>query len=193
MRRHLVPAAGDGEPRCPRCPSDGGQPRCPSDGGQPWESLPPSKIIRHMTLLSSLNGPQDLKRLDQRAACSSSAPRFAPPSSTRSPRTGGHLGSSLGVVELDVVLHRLLDSPTDRIVWDTGHQAYAHKLLTGRLDRLRDAAPARRRRRLPASLRESDHDVMDGGHAGTGLSIAEGLALARDERGTRRAHRGGRR
>ena len=68
-------------------------------------------------------------------------------------KTGGHLGSSLGVVELTIALHRLLESPRDQIVWDTGHQAYAHKLLTGRLEQLRHAAPARRRRRLPAPHR----------------------------------------
>jgi 1-deoxy-D-xylulose-5-phosphate synthase len=96
-------------------------------------------------------------------------------------RTGGHLGSSLGVVELTIALHRLLESPRDRIVWDTGHQAYPHKLLTGRLeafDTLRqlDGVGGFPRRS------ESVHDVFDGGHAGTGLSIAEGLAEARDLR-----------
>ncbi|MBM4409622.1 MAG: 1-deoxy-D-xylulose-5-phosphate synthase, partial [Chloroflexi bacterium] len=96
-------------------------------------------------------------------------------------RTGGHLGSSLGVVELTIALHRLLDSPHDRIVWDTGHQAYPHKLLTGRFsnfDTLRqiDGIGGFPRRS------ESEHDVFDGGHAGTGLSIAQGLAVSRDLR-----------
>ena len=95
--------------------------------------------------------------------------------------TGGHLGSSLGVVELTIALHRLLESPRDRIVWDTGHQAYPHKLLTGRLEafgtlRQLDGVGGFPRRS------ESAHDVFDGGHAGTGLSIAEGLAEARDLR-----------
>ena len=97
--------------------------------------------------------------------------------------TGGHLGSSLGVVELAVALHRLLDSPTDRLVWDTGHQAYAHKLLTGRLDRFDTLRQLGGLGGFPRRS-ESEHDVFDGGHAGTGLSIAEGLALARDQRGT---------
>jgi 1-deoxy-D-xylulose-5-phosphate synthase len=97
--------------------------------------------------------------------------------------TGGHLGSSLGVVELTVALHRLLDSPTDRLVWDTGHQAYAHKLLTGRLDRFGTLRQLGGVGGFPRRT-ESEHDVFDGGHAGTGLSIAEGLALARDQRGT---------
>jgi len=95
--------------------------------------------------------------------------------------TGGHLGSSLGVVELTVALHRLLDSPTDKIVWDTGHQAYAHKLLTGRLDEFGTLRQLGGVGGFPRRS-ESEHDVFDGGHAGTGLSIAEGLALARDQR-----------
>ncbi len=95
--------------------------------------------------------------------------------------TGGHLGSSLGVVELTIALHRLLESPRDRIVWDTGHQAYPHKLLTGRLQ---DFGTLRQLGGVGGFPRrsESEHDVMDGGHAGTGLSIAEGLAAARDIR-----------
>jgi 1-deoxy-D-xylulose-5-phosphate synthase len=97
--------------------------------------------------------------------------------------TGGHLGSSLGVVELTVALHRLLESPVDRIVWDTGHQAYAHKLLTGRLERFGTLRQLGGVGGFPRRS-ESRHDVMDGGHAGTGISIAEGLAIARDLRGS---------
>lgn len=97
--------------------------------------------------------------------------------------TGGHLGSSLGVVELTVALHRVLESPVDRLVWDTGHQAYAHKLLTGRLASFGTLRQLGGLGGFPRRA-ESDHDVMDGGHAGTGISIAEGLALARDSRGT---------
>jgi len=96
-------------------------------------------------------------------------------------RTGGHLGSSLGVVELTIALHRLLESPRDRIVWDTGHQAYPHKLLTGRLDRFGTLRQLDGVGGFPRRS-ESAHDVFDGGHAGTGLSIAEGLAEARDIR-----------
>ena len=97
-------------------------------------------------------------------------------------QTGGHLGSSLGVVELTVALHRVLASPRDRIVWDTGHQAYAHKLLTGRYEHFGTLRQLGGVGGFPRRS-ESDHDVMDGGHAGTGISIAEGLALARDLRG----------
>jgi transketolase N-terminal domain/subunit len=95
--------------------------------------------------------------------------------------TGGHLGSSLGVVEITLALHRLLESPRDRIVWDTGHQAYAHKLLTGRLSRFHTLRQIDGVGGFPRRA-ESPHDVFDGGHAGTGLSIAQGLATARDMR-----------
>jgi 1-deoxy-D-xylulose-5-phosphate synthase len=95
--------------------------------------------------------------------------------------TGGHLGSSLGVVEVTLALHRLLESPRDHIVWDTGHQAYAHKLLTGRLDQFHTLRQLNGIGGFPRRS-ESPHDVMDGGHAGTGLSIAQGLATARDLR-----------
>ena len=95
--------------------------------------------------------------------------------------TGGHLGSSLGVVELTIALHRLLESPRDKIVWDTGHQAYPHKLLTGRLDRFGTLRQLDGVGGFPRRT-ESEHDVFDGGHAGTGLSIAQGLAEARDLR-----------
>jgi 1-deoxy-D-xylulose-5-phosphate synthase len=95
--------------------------------------------------------------------------------------TGGHLGSSLGVVEITLALHRLLESPRDHIVWDTGHQAYAHKLLTGRLDRFHTLRQIDGVGGFPRRS-ESPHDVFDGGHAGTGLSIAQGLATARDLR-----------
>jgi 1-deoxy-D-xylulose-5-phosphate synthase len=94
-------------------------------------------------------------------------------------QTGGHLASSLGAVEIAIALHRVMDSPHDRIVWDTGHQAYAHKLLTGRAA---DFGTLRQVDGVGGFPRrsESDHDVFDGGHAGTGVSIAAGLAAARD-------------
>src|SRR5664280_24969 len=86
-----------------------------------------------LSVLASLNGPRDLKKLDGdqlRELCDDIRGTIIGTVA----KTGGHLGSSLGVVELTVTLHRLLDSPQDKIVWDTGHQAYAHKLITGRLD-----------------------------------------------------------
>ena len=94
-------------------------------------------------------------------------------------QTGGHLASSLGAVEIALALHRVMDSPRDRIVWDTGHQAYAHKLLTGRADRFDTLRQVGGIGGFPRRG-ESEHDVFDGGHAGTGVSIAVGLAAARD-------------
>jgi 1-deoxy-D-xylulose-5-phosphate synthase len=94
-------------------------------------------------------------------------------------QTGGHLASSLGAVEIAIALHRVMDSPRDRIVWDTGHQAYAHKLLTNRWQRFDTLRQLDGIGGFPRRS-ESDHDVFDGGHAGTGVSIAAGLAAARD-------------
>ena len=94
-------------------------------------------------------------------------------------QTGGHLASSLGTVELTLALHRVMDSPRDRIVWDTGHQAYAHKLLTGRAERFDTLRQLEGVGGFPRRT-ESEHDVFDGGHAGTGVSIGIGLAAARD-------------
>ena len=96
-------------------------------------------------------------------------------------KTGGHLASSLGAVELTLALHRVMDSPRDRLVWDTGHQAYAHKLLTGRWDRFDTLRQLGGIGGFPRRS-ESEHDVFDGGHAGTGVSIGVGLAAARDAR-----------
>jgi len=93
--------------------------------------------------------------------------------------TGGHLASSLGTVEIALALHRVMDSPRDRIVWDTGHQAYPHKLLTDRWDRFDTLRQVGGIGGFPRRT-ESEHDVFDGGHAGTGVSIGVGLAAARD-------------
>jgi 1-deoxy-D-xylulose-5-phosphate synthase len=95
---------------------------------------------------------------------------------------GGHLGSNLGAVELTIALHRVLDSPTDAIIWDTGHQAYAHKLLTGRRARF---PTLRRPRGLSGypNRAESPHDWVENSHASTALSYAYGLAAARRRAG----------
>jgi 1-deoxy-D-xylulose-5-phosphate synthase len=92
-------------------------------------------------------------------------------------QTGGHLGASLGTVELTIALHAELQSPRDRIVWDVGHQAYGHKLLTGRLDGF---GTLRQHGGISGFLRrvESEHDVMGAGHASTSISYATGLAEA---------------
>ena len=133
-----------------------------------------------MPILDTLQGPADLRGLSD-AELERLASELRETIIRTVAVTGGHLGSSLGVVELTIALHRLLESPRDRIVWDTGHQAYAHKLLTGRLDRFHTLRQIDGVGGFPRRS-ESAHDVMDGGHAGTGLSIAQGLATARDVR-----------
>ena len=132
------------------------------------------------SILAGLQGPADLRGLDESQLAILAAEIRETIVETVA-KTGGHLGSSLGVVELTIALHRLLESPRDRLVWDTGHQAYAHKLITGRLA---DFGSLRQIDGVGGFPRrsESPHDVFDGGHAGTGLSIAEGLAAARDIR-----------
>jgi 1-deoxy-D-xylulose-5-phosphate synthase len=134
------------------------------------------------SILARLNGPADLRGLSE-AQLEALAGEIRETIITTVAKTGGHLGSSLGVVEIAIALHRLLDSPRDHIVWDTGHQAYAHKLLTGRLERFGTLRQVDGIGGFPRRS-ESEHDVFDGGHAGTGLSIAEGLASARDIRGS---------
>ena len=133
-----------------------------------------------MTILSDLQGPADLRGLSD-VQLARLAAEIRETIVRTVAETGGHLGSSLGVVELTIALHRLLESPRDRIVWDTGHQAYPHKLLTGRLARFGTLRSLDGVGGFPRRS-ESPHDVFDGGHAGTGLSIAEGLAEARDLR-----------
>src|SRR3954469_24425422 len=91
--------------------------------------------------------------------------------------TGGHLGSNLGVVELTLALHRVFDSPHDVMLWDTGHQAYVHKMLTGRTEDFPTLRQAGGLSGYPSQA-ESDHDVIDNSHASTALSYADGLAKA---------------
>ena len=94
---------------------------------------------------------------------------------------GGHLGSNLGAVELSLALHRAFDSPRDRIIWDTGHQTYVHKIITGRAG---EFPTLRRASGLSgyANRTESEHDLVENSHASTALSYAYGIARARDLR-----------
>lgn len=93
--------------------------------------------------------------------------------------TGGHLGANLGIVEVTVALHRILNSPKDKIVWDVGHQCYVHKYLTGRKDRMATIRQTDGLSGFP-NITESEHDHFNVGHASTSLSQALGLATARD-------------
>ncbi|KXS42020.1 MAG: 1-deoxy-D-xylulose-5-phosphate synthase [Candidatus Frackibacter sp. T328-2] len=97
-------------------------------------------------------------------------------------KTGGHLASSLGVVELTIALHTVFDSPSDKIIWDVGHQAYAHKLITGRYNAFSSLRQYQGLSGFPKRS-ESKHDILDTGHSSTSISAAVGMACARDLKG----------
>jgi 1-deoxy-D-xylulose-5-phosphate synthase len=97
-------------------------------------------------------------------------------------KTGGHLAPNLGVVELTLVLHQLFQSPKDKFIWDVGHQAYVHKMLTGRMDRFDTLRQYKGLCGFP-KMSESVHDVWEAGHSSTSLSAAMGMAIARDLKG----------
>ncbi len=133
-----------------------------------------------MTLLEGIHGPEDLKRL-RRDQLPELAAEIRARLIDQCSITGGHIGASLGVVELTIALLYEFDSPTDKIVWDVGHQAYTWKLLTGRnahFPSLRQAGG------ISGFLKrtESPHDQFGAGHAGTAVSAALGMATARDLR-----------
>ncbi len=128
-----------------------------------------------MSLLSSITGPRDLDALtkEQLAELSDEIRRFLV---TEVSKTGGHLGPNLGVVELTMAIHRVFDSPHDAVVFDTGHQSYVHKLLTGRHDfsrlRMKGGLAGYPQRS------ESEHDIVESSHASSSLSWADGISRA---------------
>ena len=134
-----------------------------------------------MALLDSIGGPRDLRELDD-SELTELAQEIRDFLVEKVSKTGGHLGPNLGVVELTIALHRVFESPHDRVVFDTGHQSYVHKILTGRageFDTLRQEGglsgyPSRA---------ESEHDLVENSHASTALSYADGLAKAAAVRG----------
>ncbi len=134
-----------------------------------------------MSVLERINDPRDLRGLpkdDLLKLCE----EIREYTVDMVQRTGGHISSSLGTVELTVALHRVFESPRDKLVWDTGHQAYIHKMLTGRrprFDTLRQFGG------ISGFLArsESEHDQFGAGHAGTSISAAHGMAIARDLKG----------
>ncbi len=139
-----------------------------------------------MTLLECINGPEDLKRLSQdqltRLAGEIRDVLIEWAQGPTVAKTSGHLGPNLGVVELTIAIHRVFDSPNDKIVFDTGHQSYVHKLLTGRFSQFETL---RQRGGLTGypSRAESEHDLVENSHASTSLSYADGLAKAYKLRG----------
>jgi 1-deoxy-D-xylulose-5-phosphate synthase len=134
-----------------------------------------------MTLLDRIASPADLRGLSRdelRRLADEMRARLIDVCS----RTGGHIGAGLGVVELTIALHAVLDTPRDQLVWDVGHQGYPHKLLTGRNGRLETL---RQEAGLSGFLKrsESEYDAFGAGHAATAISAALGMAAARDVRG----------
>ncbi|MCL2575257.1 MAG: 1-deoxy-D-xylulose-5-phosphate synthase [Defluviitaleaceae bacterium] len=134
-----------------------------------------------MRYLDKADSPQDLKRFTVRqlSGLATEMRDFLVQSVAK---TGGHLGSNLGVVELAIALHYCMDSPVDKLIWDVGHQCYPHKILTGRreqFDTLRQFGG------MSGFIKssESPHDVFDVGHSSTSLSVAHGIAVSRDLKG----------
>ncbi len=138
-----------------------------------------------MGLLEAIRSPADVRRLSPRQvdALAAEIRTFLVDQVSR---TGGHLGPNLGVVELTIALHRVFESPRDTIVFDTGHQAYVHKLLTGRTDFSR----LRKKDGLSGypNRHESVHDVLENSHASAALSWADGIAKANELRGRAERH-----
>ena len=97
-------------------------------------------------------------------------------------KTGGHLASNLGAVELSIALHKVFDSPKDKLIWDVGHQTYVHKILTGRADKFPGLRQLNGLSGFPKS-KESPHDIFDTGHSSTSISLGLGMAAARDVKG----------
>ncbi|SNB45298.1 1-deoxy-D-xylulose-5-phosphate synthase [Geobacter sp. DSM 9736] len=136
-----------------------------------------------MSLLKTIDSPQSLKALSPREL-QALAQELRQEIIATCAANGGHLAPSLGVVELTLALHRVFESPQDRIVWDVGHQAYAHKLLTGRRERFATLRTFGGISGFPKRA-ESPHDVFDVGHSSTSISAALGMAAARDLKGGR--------
>ena len=134
-----------------------------------------------MRFLSEINTPADLRQLkiEDLQEVADEVRQFILETTSR---VGGHTGASLGAVELAVAMHYAFDTPKDRLVWDVGHQAYAHKILTGRRDQLHTI---KQYQGLSGFLRrdESEYDTFGAGHASTSLSAALGMAVARDTKG----------
>jgi 1-deoxy-D-xylulose-5-phosphate synthase len=134
-----------------------------------------------VTLLECIKGPEDLKGLSQEQL-TRLAGEIRDLLIETTVRTSGHLGPNLGVVELTIAIHRVFDSPRDKVVFDTGHQAYVHKLLTGRVEQFGTLRQRGGLTGYPCQA-ESEHDLVENSHASTSLSYADGLAKAYTLRG----------
>ena len=132
-------------------------------------------------LLDTIQTPEDLRRLTERDL-PQLADELRQETISAVSVTGGHLGAGLGVVELTVALHWIFDTPRDRLIWDVGHQAYPHKILTGRRDRIRTL---RQGNGLSGFTKrtESQYDPFGAAHSSTSISAGLGMAVARDLKG----------
>lgn len=131
-----------------------------------------------MSILNSINSPQDLKALDL-STIDSLAEEIRELLINSVSQCGGHLAANLGVVELTLALHYVFDSPADKIIWDVGHQSYVHKILTGRREQMGTLRQYGGLSGFP-KVEESAHDTFNTGHSSTSISAALGLAMARD-------------
>jgi 1-deoxy-D-xylulose-5-phosphate synthase len=132
-------------------------------------------------LLDTINSPADLRRLDEKQL-RQVADELRAETISAVAVTGGHLGAGLGVVELTVALHYLFDTPRDRVIWDVGHQAYPHKILTSRRDRIRTLRQAGGLSGFTKRA-ESEYDCFGAAHSSTSISAGLGMAVARDLEG----------
>ena len=132
----------------------------------------------HTPLLDQIQSPDDLKRFDDAALCQI-AEELRQETISAVSETGGHLGAGLGVVELTVALHAIFDTPKDKLIWDVSHQAYPHKILTGRRDRIRTL---RQKHGLRGFTKRSEslYDPFGAAHSSTSISAALGFSVARD-------------
>src|SRR3954447_26968267 len=137
-------------------------------------------------LLDRVHEPPDVRGLD-RPALLQLAAELRQETIDAVSVTGGHLGAGLGVVELTVALHHVFDTPHDRLIWDVGHQAYPHKILTGRRDRIRTL-------RQPGGISgftrrsESEYDPFGAAHSSTSISAGLGMAVAHELKGDKERH-----
>lgn len=128
--------------------------------------------------LDKVNNPKDIKSMDfnELDILAKDIRKFLVRSLSK---TGGHLSSNLGIVELTLALHKVFDSPNDKLIWDVGHQSYVHKILTGRKDDFKSLRKFKGLSGFPKES-ESEHDIFDTGHSSTSISVGQGICCARD-------------
>src|SRR5579871_1295689 len=139
-------------------------------------NVPGNLVPANTPLLDTVNEPKDLRKLS-RAQLHQLADELRQETISAVSVTGGHLGAGLGVVELTVAIHHVFDTPRDKLIWDVGHQAYPHKIITGRRDRIRTL---RQGGGLSGFTKrsESEYDPFGAAHSSTSISAALGFAIA---------------